>query len=86
MDLGGVGSDGDAKPVCWGEEKTHPEGEAVHSQSIYVSTLSLRDRVRNADIQKELGVELLLFQKERSQIKWFGHLVRMPPRVIMFSA
>ncbi|XP_018538853.1 uncharacterized protein LOC108887791 [Lates calcarifer] len=45
-----------------------------------VSGLSLRDRVRSLDIQRELGVEPLLLRVERSQLRWFRHLVRMPPR------
>ena len=44
-----------------------------------VSGLSLRDRVRSSDIREELGVEPLLLHIERSQLRWFGHLVRMPP-------
>ncbi|MDF4405451.1 reverse transcriptase domain-containing protein, partial [Vibrio parahaemolyticus] len=34
-----------------------------------VSGLSLRDRVRSSDIQRELGVELLLLSVERSQLR-----------------
>uniref|UniRef100_A0A8C2ZPF1 Reverse transcriptase domain-containing protein n=1 Tax=Cyclopterus lumpus TaxID=8103 RepID=A0A8C2ZPF1_CYCLU len=44
-----------------------------------VAGLSLRDRVRSSDIRGELGVESLLLRVERSQLRWFGHLVRMPP-------
>uniref|UniRef100_A0A8C6L319 Reverse transcriptase domain-containing protein n=1 Tax=Nothobranchius furzeri TaxID=105023 RepID=A0A8C6L319_NOTFU len=44
-----------------------------------VARLSLRDRVRSSDILEGLGVELLLLRIERSQLTWFGHLVRMPP-------
>ena len=44
-----------------------------------VSGLSLRDRVRNSDIRERLGVEPLLLHVERSQLRWVGHLVRMPP-------
>ncbi|XP_065817852.1 uncharacterized protein [Labrus bergylta] len=44
-----------------------------------VAGLSLRDRVRSSDIQGELGVEPLLLRIERSQLRWFGHLLRMPP-------
>ena len=40
--------------------------------------LSLRDRVRSSAIQEELGVKPLLLRSERSQLTWFGHLVRMP--------
>jgi len=44
-----------------------------------VPGLSLRDRVRSSDIRRELGVEPLLLRVERSQLRWFGHLIRMPP-------
>ena len=44
-----------------------------------VSGVSLRDRVRSSDIREGLGVEPLVLQIERSQLRWFGHLVRMPP-------
>ena len=36
------------------------------------------DRERSSDIQEELRVEPLLLHVERSQLMWFGHLVRMP--------
>ena len=41
--------------------------------------ISLRDRVRSSVIRERLGVEPLLLHLERSQLRWFGHLVRMPP-------
>ncbi|TWW63827.1 RNA-directed DNA polymerase from mobile element jockey [Takifugu flavidus] len=44
-----------------------------------VAGLSLRDRVRSSAIREELGVELLLLRVERSQMRWLGHLVRIPP-------
>ncbi len=44
-----------------------------------VAGLSLRDRVRNSGIRRELGVEPVLLRVERSQLRWFGHLIRMPP-------
>jgi len=31
------------------------------------------------DIRRELGIEPLLLRVERSQLRWFGHLIRMPP-------
>jgi len=43
-----------------------------------VAGLSLRDRVRSSDIRRKLGVELLLLRVERSQLRWFGHLIRTP--------
>ena len=44
-----------------------------------VAGVSLRDRVRSSVIREGLGVEPLLLCVERSQLRWFGHLVRMPP-------
>uniref|UniRef100_A0A8D0DB40 C2H2-type domain-containing protein n=1 Tax=Sander lucioperca TaxID=283035 RepID=A0A8D0DB40_SANLU len=44
-----------------------------------VAGVFLRDRVRSSVIREELGVEPLLLRVERSQLRWFGHLVRMPP-------
>ncbi|TWW71157.1 hypothetical protein D4764_17G0006400 [Takifugu flavidus] len=44
-----------------------------------VAGLSLRDRVRSSAIREELGVEPLLLRVEKSQMRWLGHLVRMPP-------
>ena len=44
-----------------------------------VAGLSLRDKVRSSDIRRELGVEPLLLRVQRSQLRWFGHLIRMPP-------
>ena len=44
-----------------------------------VSGLSLRDRVRSSVISEGLGVEPLLLRIDRSQMRWLGHLVRMPP-------
>jgi len=46
-----------------------------------VSGLSLRDRVRSSDIRRELGVEPLLLRVEGSQLRWFGHLIRIPLEV-----
>lgn len=43
-----------------------------------VEALSLSDRERSLDTQRECRVELLLCVK-RSQLKWFGHLIRIPP-------
>ncbi len=39
----------------------------------------LRDRVRSSITQEELRVEPLLLDIERSQLRWLGHLFRMPP-------
>ncbi|KAK0134215.1 hypothetical protein N1851_030227 [Merluccius polli] len=45
-----------------------------------VAGLSLRDRVRSSVIREELGVDPPLLRVERSQMRWLGHLLRMPPR------
>ena len=39
--------------------------------------LSLRDWVRSLDILRELEAGLLLPRVERSQLRWFGNLIRM---------
>ncbi|BFZ10788.1 hypothetical protein BsWGS_13827 [Bradybaena similaris] len=39
---------------------------------------TLRDRQRNENIRKRLGIEPVLQYIERQQLKWFGHLQRMP--------
>ncbi|XP_048880792.1 uncharacterized protein LOC125748552 [Brienomyrus brachyistius] len=44
-----------------------------------VAGLSLRDRVRSSVIRRGLRVEPLLLRIERSQMRWLGHLIRMPP-------
>ncbi|KAK3510880.1 hypothetical protein QTP70_022839, partial [Hemibagrus guttatus] len=44
-----------------------------------VAGRSLRDRVRSSVTQEELGVEPLLLHIERRQLRWLGHLLRMPP-------
>nr|XP_049618290.1 E3 SUMO-protein ligase PIAS2 isoform X1 [Syngnathus scovelli]XP_049618292.1 E3 SUMO-protein ligase PIAS2 isoform X1 [Syngnathus scovelli]XP_049618293.1 E3 SUMO-protein ligase PIAS2 isoform X1 [Syngnathus scovelli] len=44
-----------------------------------MSGLSFRDRVRSSVIRERLGVESLLLHVERSQMRWLGHLIRMPP-------
>ena len=44
-----------------------------------VAGFSLRDRVRSSVIRRGLGVEPLLLRIERSQLRWLGHLTRMPP-------
>uniref|UniRef100_A0A8C6PHS8 Reverse transcriptase domain-containing protein n=1 Tax=Nothobranchius furzeri TaxID=105023 RepID=A0A8C6PHS8_NOTFU len=41
--------------------------------------LSLGDRVRSSVIQEGLGVDPLLLHIERSQLRWLGHLVWIPP-------
>ncbi len=41
--------------------------------------LPLRDRVRSSVTWEELRIEPLVLDTERSQLRWIGHLFRMPP-------
>ncbi len=44
-----------------------------------VAGRSLRDRVRSSFTREELRVEPLLLHIKRGQLRWLGHLFRMPP-------
>jgi len=44
-----------------------------------VAGLSLKERVRSSAVRRELGSETLLLHVEMSQLRWFSHLIRMPP-------
>ncbi|KAK3559006.1 hypothetical protein QTP86_000109 [Hemibagrus guttatus] len=48
-------------------------------QSIYVPTLTYGHELWVMNEREELGVELLLLHIERGQLRWLGHLFRMPP-------
>jgi hypothetical protein len=37
---------------------------------------SLRDRIRNEDLRKRLGIEAAIYYIKRQQIKWFEHVIR----------
>ncbi|KAK0155927.1 hypothetical protein N1851_001531 [Merluccius polli] len=61
-------------------ERTRSRVQAAEKSFLRrVAGLSLRDRVRSSIIREELGVDPLLLCVERSQMRWLGHLVRMPP-------
>ena len=38
-----------------------------------------RDRIRNEDVRKSVGLKPVIDFIDRQRVKWFGHLVRMPP-------
>src|SRR5699024_2143683 len=37
-----------------------------------------RDRIRSSQIREELGVSPLILEFERGQLRWLGHVLRMP--------
>jgi len=43
-----------------------------------VPSEQFHDKVRSCEIRGALNVEPLLFRIERSQLRWFGHVTRMP--------
>ena len=43
-----------------------------------IKGVTLFNKVRSSDIRKSLNIEPLLFRIERSQLRWFGHVSRMP--------
>ena len=43
-----------------------------------IEGVTLLDKVRNSNIRKSLNIEPLLLRIERSQLRWFGHVRRMP--------
>ena len=43
-----------------------------------IEGVTLFNKVRSSEIRKSLNVEPLLLRIERSQLRWFGHVSRMP--------
>ena len=61
-------------------ERTRSRIQAVEMSFLRrVAGRSLRDRVRSSVTREELRVEPLLLHVERNQLRWLGHLFRMPP-------
>ncbi|KAK7881170.1 hypothetical protein WMY93_029579 [Mugilogobius chulae] len=61
-------------------ERTRSRIQAVEMSFLRrVAGRSLRDKVRSSVTREELGVEPLLLHVERGQLRWLGHLYRMPP-------
>ena len=54
-----------------------------------IEGVTLFNKVRSSEIRKSLNIERLLFQIERSQLRWFGHVSRMPqerlPKQALFA-
>ena len=45
-----------------------------------IKGVKLFNKVRSSEIRKSLNIEPLLLQIERSQLRWFGHVSRMPQK------
>ena len=45
-----------------------------------IEGVTLFNKVRSSEIQKSLNIEPLLFRIERSQLRWFGHVSKMPQK------
>ena len=43
-----------------------------------IGGVTLFNKVRSSEIRKSLNIEPLLLRIERSQLRWFGHVSRMP--------
>ena len=45
-----------------------------------VEGVTLFNKVRSSEIQKSPNIEPLLLRIEKSQLRWFGHVSRMPQK------
>ena len=43
-----------------------------------IEGVTLFNKMRSSEIRKSLNIDPLLLRIERSQLKWFGHVSRMP--------
>ena len=60
-------------------EKTRSQVQAAEMRFLRrIKGVTLLDKVPNSKIQESLNVESLLLRIERSQLRWFGHVSRMP--------
>ena len=49
-----------------------------HESWVMIEGVTLFNKVRSSEIRKSLNIEPLLLRIERSQLRWFGHVSRMP--------
>ena len=47
-----------------------------------IKGVTMFDEVRNTAVQESLDIESLLLRIEKSQLRWFGHLRRMPQELL----
>ena len=58
--------------------KTRSQIQATEMKALrLIKGITRRDKIRNEDIRRELGVESILDFVERGQLRWFGHVKRM---------
>ena len=43
-----------------------------------IEGVTLFNKVRSSEVRKSLNIEPLILRSERSQLRWFGHVSRMP--------
>ena len=51
-----------------------------------IEGVTLFNKVRSSEIRKSLNIDPLLLQIERSQLRWFGHVSRMPQERLPIQA
>ena len=51
-----------------------------------IERVTLFNKMRSSDIRKFLNIKPLLLRIERSQLKWFGHVSRMPQEKLLEQA
>ena len=60
-------------------EKTRSQVQASEMRFLRrIEGVTLFNKVRSSEIRKSLNIEPLLLRIERSQLRWFGHVSRMP--------
>lgn len=50
-----------------------------------VAGLTLRDKVKSSSIRASLQIEPLILHIEYSQLRWLGHILRMPPNRLPYQ-
>ena len=61
-------------------ERTRSRVQAAEMRFLRrIAGVSRIDRIRNTVIREALNIEPLLLMVERQQLRWYGHVLRMPP-------
>jgi len=48
-----------------------------------IEGVSLYDEVRSSEIQESQNIEPVFLRVERAQLRWFGHVSRMPQEKLL---